>query len=198
MLAEPVRVALRVGRALDMLGVDWIVGGSVASSVHGIPRATQDVDLVAELRRGHAVPFAKSLEADFYVDVDAIIDAVVRRSSFNLVELDSMTKVDIFVPRGDALSAAQIRRRQLIQVGESPAETLPVLSPEDVILQKLRWYAMGEQTSERQWRDVLGVLKVRVGALDEAYMREQASGAGIGDLLAQALTASSVGGRGAG
>ena len=187
MLAEPIQVALKVGGTFDTLGIPWIVGGSVASSIHGIPRATQDIDLVADIRRVHAKRLADALEAEFYVDEDAILDAVLRRASFNLVHLDTMTKVDIFVPKGDPLSTAQIRRRQFVQVGATPAESLPVLSAEDVILQKLRWYEAGQRVSERQWRDVLGVLKVRAGALDEDYLRQQAADAGLGDLLQEAL-----------
>lgn len=192
MLAEPIRVALRVGTALDALGVPWIVGGSVASSIYGVPRATQDVDLVAALRRIHAGPLSRALQDEFYIDADAVLDATLRFACFNVVHLESLTKVDVFVPRGDALSAAQIARRQMIQIGDSPAETLPVLSAEDTVLQKLRWYNIGERVSERQWRDVLGVLKVRAGALDEEYLKRQAEGAGLGELLAQALADAAV------
>lgn len=82
MLAAPIRVALRVGQALDALGVPWIVAGSVASSVHGIPRATQDVDLVAELRRIHAGPLLRDLgrevsNGDVLVTVDRFQRPVV-------------------------------------------------------------------------------------------------------------------------
>ena len=187
LLAEPIQVALRVGAALDKLDIPWIVGGCVASSIHAVPRATQDIDRVAELRRVHTKALVIALEADFYIDEDAIRDAVLHRASFNLVHLDTMTKVDIFVPKGDPLSAAQIRRRQFVQVGATPEEALPVLSPEDVVLQKLRWYEAGQRISERQWRDVLGVLKVRADALDEGYLRQQATDADLGDLLQQAL-----------
>ncbi|MFZ5476655.1 MAG: hypothetical protein ACOZNI_07770 [Myxococcota bacterium] len=160
------------------------MGGSVASSLHGVPRSTQDVDLVADLRRTHAGPLASTLADAFYVDEDAIRDAVLRRASFNLVHLDTVTKVDVFVPRGDALSAAQIARRHFVQV---EGASLPVLSAEDTVLQKLRWYEQGERVSERQWRDVLGVLKVRGGNLDVAYMRAQSAAAGLADLLELAL-----------
>jgi hypothetical protein len=187
LLAEPIQIALKVGATLDGLGIPWIVGGSLASSIHGVPRATQDIDLVAEIRRGHTKSLASALEAEFYVDEDAVLDAVLRRASFNLVHLDTMTKVDVFVPKGDPLSTAQIRRRQFVQVGATARESLPVLSPEDVILQKLRWYDAGQRISERQWRDVLGVLKVRAGTLDAGYLRQQATDAGLGDLLQQAL-----------
>lgn len=89
--------------------------------------------------------------------------------------------------RGDPLSAAQLARRQWVPFQTPELQSLPVLSPEDVILQKLRWYEMTERGSERQWRDVLGVLKVHRGSPDEGYMRRQAEGAGLGQLLAEAI-----------
>lgn len=186
MLAEPVRIALKIGEVLDSLEVPWIVGGSVASSIHGIPRATQDIDLVADLRRMHVLALTRALETDFHIDSDAVLVAVLRRGSFNLIEFDSVTKVDIFMPRGDRLSAAQISRRQFVRVGDTEEQSLPVQSPEDVVLQKLRWFETGGRTSERQWRDVLGVLKVRGEAIDRAYMVQQAGDAGLLDLLQQA------------
>ena len=95
MLAEPLRIALAVGAEFDRLGVGWVVGGSVASSMQGLPRATQDIDLVADLQPEHAAPLARALREDFYADVDAIGDAIRRRGSFNVIHLDSMTKVDV-------------------------------------------------------------------------------------------------------
>lgn len=186
-LAEPIRLALAVGREFDSLNVPWVVGGSVASSIHGLPRSTQDIDLVASLGRIHAGPLSRALEVDFYVDRDAIVDACVRRASFNLVHYDTATKIDVFLPRGDRLSAAQLQRRQPWQVGEAATDVLPVLSPEDVVLQKLRWFSAGGGVSERQWRDVVGVLAVRRGALDLDYMRGQAAGADLSELLDRAL-----------
>ena len=91
MLAEPLRIALAVGAEFDRLGVGWVVGGSVASSMQGLPRATQDIDLVADLLPEHAAPLARALREDFYADVDAIGDAIRRRGSFNVIHLDSMT-----------------------------------------------------------------------------------------------------------
>ncbi len=186
-LTEPLRLALAVGRELDALQVAWVVGGSVASSIHGLPRSTQDIDLVADLRRVHAGPLSRALEGEFYVDREAIVDACVRRASFNLVHFESATKIDVFLPRGDRLSAAQLERRKLWQVGEAIGEALPVLSAEDVVLQKLRWFSVGGGVSERQWRDVLGVLTVRHGVLDLDYMRGQAGPAGLAELLERAL-----------
>ena len=187
MLAEPLRLALRVGREFDALAVPWVVGGSVASSLHGLPRSTQAIDLVAALRRIHAGPLSRALAEEFYVDREAIIEACVRQASFNLVHFESATKIDVFLPRGDRLSAAQLLRRQPWALTATGGEVLPVLSPEDVILQKLRWYASGGGVSERQWRDVIGVLSTRRGALDLEYLSGQAAEARLAELLARAI-----------
>ena len=189
MLAEPIAVALQVGQALDALGVAWLVGGSVASSLHGIPRATQDIDLVADLDTSHIAPLVDALQAEFYIDADMIRDAIRRRAAFNLIHLATMTKVDIFILGRDLLSTAEMSRRLHIEIDEQ-GHHLPLASPEDIILQKLDWYRRGEHISERQWRDVLGVLKVRGQDLDLAYLREQATAAGLAELLDSALEAS--------
>lgn len=97
MLSEPILVVAQIVNAFDTLGVEYVVGGSLASSVYGIPRATQDVDLVAKMNAAHAEPLARLLRSDFYVDVDMILDAVRRRASFNVIHLATMFKADVFV-----------------------------------------------------------------------------------------------------
>ncbi|MCB9762366.1 MAG: hypothetical protein H6739_21395 [Alphaproteobacteria bacterium] len=192
LLAEPIEIALRVGDVLDTLGVPWLVGGSVASSLHGIPRATQDIDLVAQLMRRHVPTLVEALEADFYIDADMIRDAIHRVSSFNIIHLPTMTKVDVFLLRGDRLSQAEMKRRCFHSLGDESGRTLPLASAEDIILQKLDWYRQSGGVSERQWRDVLGVMKIQGEQLDIAYLREQARDAGLEDLLIDALAAGPV------
>ena len=176
-LAEPLRVTSVVGGILDQLGVPWLVGGSLASSIHGIPRATQDVDLVADLRLPQLAPFVSAMETAFYCAEDAVRDAVRRRASFNVIHYATAMKVDIFMLKGDALSRAEMDRRVFQVVGDADGARLPVASPEDIILQKLDWYRKGDRVSDRQWRDVLGVLKVGGQALDTSYLAEQARSA---------------------
>lgn len=189
MLAEPLAVAARIGGTFDALGVPWLIAGSVASSLHGIPRATQDIDLVADLGLTHADPFARSLADDFYVDVDLIREAIRRRGAFNVIHLATMTKIDVFVLKRDPFSLNEMRRRTLYAVGAGSDIGLPIASPEDIILQKLDWYRRGGQVSERQWRDVLGVVQVTGSALDLGYLREQAGAWGLSALLEEALSA---------
>lgn len=185
MLAEPLLVAAQVGECLDGLGVPWLIGGSVASSVHGIPRSTQDLDLVADLRLRHCRPLTSCLSSAFYVDLDVVRQAVRSRSTFNLLHLDTMTKVDVFVLEPQPLAVAELRRRQLLEV--QPGLTLPVASPEDIVLQKLAWYRRGGGISQRQWRDVAGVLQVSARSLDRAYLLEMAEQDGLLPLLQQAM-----------
>ena len=85
--------------AFEQLGVSYHIGGSVASSVYGILRATLDADLVANLHLEQARPLVKWLEAEYYIDEDMVRDAIKRRSSFNVIHLDTMLKVDVFVPK---------------------------------------------------------------------------------------------------
>jgi len=188
-LAEPIEVALQVGSALDALGVEWLVGGSVASSLHGIPRATQDIDLVAALQDRHVLPLVAALEADFYIDADMIRGALQCRGSFNLIHLATMTKVDIFAPRGDPLSRLEMGRRRRYALGDAEGRSLPLASPEDIILQKLHWFRKGGAVSERQWRDVLGVLKIQSPQLDLKYLEDLAEATGLARLLHQATEA---------
>lgn len=181
LLAEPIEVTLAIGRILDAIGVPWLVGGSLASSLHGIPRATQDLDIVADLLHEHVRPFVDAVEADFYVSDDTAREAVRRRTTFNVIHLATMTKVDVFLLRLEPLALAEMRRRQVFTLDES--RSLPV----DIILQKLDWYRKGDRISERQWRDVLGVLTVRRAILDLGYLEEQADSVGLSVLLKSAL-----------
>ena len=183
-LAEPIAVTVAIVEALDKIGVRYLVGGSLASSMHGIPRSTQDVDIVADLKLGHAVRLARELADTFYVDADMIREAVVNQSSFNVIHLETMFKSDIFVLRSDDFALEEMNRADLEQLGE---RQVVVASAEDIVLEKLRWYRMGDAASDRQLRDVLGVLTVQAKSLDFSYLRTWAAKLGLGDLLKQAL-----------
>ncbi len=172
--------------ALEQLGVAYYIGGSVVSSIYGIPRATFDVDLIADLRPEQVRPFFKQLEADYYIDEEMIRDAIKHHSSFNVMYLASMLKIDVFLPKLRPFDQEEYRRAQpetLIQ----GARAFYVSSPEDTVLHKLEWYRKGNEISDRQWNDVLGVLKVQGRALDIIYLRQWAIQLGVTDLLDRAL-----------
>lgn len=184
---EALEVTLRVIRTLEGLGVRYVVGGSIASSIYGIPRATQDVDVVADIREEHVADFVAALRDDFYLDEPAVRDAVRQRSTFNVIHLHTMFKVDVFVAKDDRVTTQELARSQPYVPPEIPDAQIALASPEDVVVQKLYWYRLGDHVSERQWTDAMQVLKVRGKILDQGYMRDLAVAMGVEDLLARAL-----------
>ena len=174
----------RFSAELDRLGVAWAIGGSIASSIHAEPRSTNDVDFVASLRPVHAAALARALGPGFYVDEATALDAIVEHRSFNLIDQQSMVKIDVFVPPPGPLGDGQLERRVRVEIDED--FHCYVLSREDTALQKLRWYQLGDCSSERQWGDILGLLG-DPERLDLAYLRRVATSGGLDDLLERAL-----------
>ena len=187
MTASPIEIALRVAGALERRGIRYLVGGSLASSVSGEPRSTLDVDLVVDLAEAQVAPLLAELGSNFYADADALRRAVRTRSSANLIHLPTSIKVDLFVMGGSPVDEEQMERRVRLALGEDPDSFLYVYTPEDILLQKLRWYRMGNEVSDRQWRDVLGIVLVQGKDLDLEYLERLADVLGVLDLLARAL-----------
>lgn len=190
MNAGETELLMAVGRvvdAFDALAVEYLVGGSIASSVFGEPRQTVDADLLARLFGRHAEPLVEKLAGEFYADLPVILSAVRTQGCFNLIHLETATKVDVFVRWRDPFSQSQFSRRQKKSVGQFPPRELFFASAEDTVLAKLEWYRKGGCVSNQQWRDLLGVLKVQGQALDQAYLKGWAQKIGVADLLARAL-----------
>jgi hypothetical protein len=187
---ESVTVTLRVVSEMERLGVAYFVGGSVASSVHGRPRTTDDVDIVAAIPGPQVDALVRGLEKEFFVDADMIRDAIRRRASFNMIHLATMLKVDVFVLGNEDFAEEEMRRRRAVPLRGS---TVWFSSPEDIVLEKLDWYRKGEGVSERQWRDVLGVLAVQGARLDVPYLRRWAARRGLLDLLERAMAEAAPG-----
>jgi len=186
-LGDPVRIVQEIAKVFDHLGIPYFVGGSLASSLHGIPRATQDVDIVAEIEEEHILPLVEELQSEFYVDADMIKDAVSRQACFNVIHLDTMFKADIFILKPDEPSRNEMARRRRYQIVENTPQGLFLASPEDVIVHKLYWYQKGGELSERQWNDVLGILKVQSASLDYSYLKKAAEKREVADLLQSAF-----------
>ncbi len=186
MITEPIAVTLLVVEVFDRLGIPYLIGGSLASALHGVVRTTLDTDLVADVKFEQVDSFVETLGEAFYVDAGAIRDAIARRSSFNMIHLETMFKVDVFISKGRPFERMQFERR-LLQVMTDSDRSAYVSSAEDIILAKLEWYRKGGEVSERQWRDVLGVLKVQQGRLDLDYLRRWAVDLRVEELLLRAL-----------
>lgn len=187
MEAEQTQINLLVARAFEALDVPYYLGGSMASSVHGIYRATADADFVAALCPHHAEPLVRLVQPAFYADLEAIRNAIASFRSFNLIHLDSMLKVDVFVASAAPFQLMQMRRRLLQATSPDGQTTIYVASPEDTVLAKLQRYRDGGGVSDRQWNDVLGVLKVQGARLDRGCLAEWARELGLTDLLRRAL-----------
>lgn len=179
---------LEVVRALDHLGVPYLVGGSVASSAFGMARTTLDADLVAELETSHVSELVSGLTARFYVDEPMVREAIKHRACFNVVHLETMLKVDVFVRGSSPYDRESFARRVEDRLREDETEPMIWFStPEDTVLHKILWYQEGHGLSDRQWWDVLGVLKVQAHGLDRAYLEHWARELDITALLSRAL-----------
>jgi hypothetical protein len=188
---DPIATALLVVRHLDAMQIPHTIGGSIASSFAGEPRSTVDIDIVVALEERHVEALVAALSAEFYVDADALRRAIRTRSSANLIHQATQLKVDLFVAGGTPLDARQIARRLAVDLGDG--RRLHVHPPEDILLQKLRWYRRGGEVSDRQWRDIAAIVRVQGGRLDRDYLREGAAILGVTDLLDRALAESPSG-----
>lgn len=163
--------------------------------MYGVPRATQDVDVVADLAHMHAKAIgsaiANALGADFYADAEAIREAIENRATFNVVHLPTMFKADVFVAGDNPWSHEQLSRghAQRLDIGGTEV-TIRFASAEDTVLNKLVWYKLGDEVSERQWRDLLGVLRIQGASLDVQYMEHWGATMNVGELLARAMAES--------
>jgi hypothetical protein len=192
MLGAPLTVVARLAAALQQLRVSYAVGGSLASSLHGVPRATNDVDVVVDLRPAHVTRLVAAIEGLFHVDEHMIRSALADHSSFNVFDRDTMMKVDVFVPRVDEWIVEElVRAREESFEIEGATVAIHFASAEDTLLYKLVWYRLGGEQSERQWDDVRGILMVQGEHLDRAYMRRWATFLGVTDLLERVLAPSS-------
>ena len=188
---EPIEVTLKVTGVFESLGVPYLISGSLASTLYGMIRTTQDADIVAEMRIEHLQPFVTALQGEFYVDDEMIAESIQHCTSFNIIHRETMFKVDVFIPRPRPFLRSQLARAQKQTFTFETEISAKFASPEDTVLSKFEWYRMGGEVSERQWRDILGVLKTQAGELDLEYLNQWAGELKVADLLERALKESS-------
>jgi hypothetical protein len=166
MAARADLAAVSVG---DLLArIPYMVAGSFASTFHGVPRSTHDIDIIVDPTGASlAVLLASLPEADYYVDHDAAKDALRRRSTFNVIDLATGWKLDLIIRKARPFSVEEMARRQR---GELYGAAVNIATAEDAIIAKLEWAKLSD--SERQLRDVEGVLAVRAATLDITYIEK--------------------------
>lgn len=187
MLPEPISVTLLVTQVFEKLNIPYFIGGSLASTIYGMVRTTQNIDMVVDMHTIHVQPFITALQSDFFLDEEMIFSSIQEKSSFNIIHRTTMFKVDVFIQNKDPFQQSEITRAQKQIILMEPEISAFFASPEDTILAKLEWFHRGGEVSERQWRDVVGILKVRADSLDLEYLRKWANELNIIEFLEKAL-----------
>ncbi|MBN2578687.1 MAG: hypothetical protein JXB10_06815 [Pirellulales bacterium] len=185
--ADALAALLPLVEVFQRLEVPYYVGGSIASSFYGAARSTMDVDLVAMLGAKHVPDLMESLHQDYYIDEKMIREAIQGHSCFNLIHLPTSYKVDVFVPKNRRYDREALRRRRNERLMDGTGTyDIYFCSPEDILLAKLEWYRLGNETSERQWNDIVNVLKYQQPLLDRDYLEREARELEVNDLLDRA------------
>ena len=162
-------------RELDRAGIPPMLAGSFASSYHGDPRTTNDIDLVIAPTRVSLETFVRSLDpAAYYVSEEAALEAFQRQGQFNVIVLESGWKADLILRTERAFSRSEFERRESAAIDDTQVF---VATAEDTIVAKLEWSRAGE--SERQLRDVIGILELRSSSLDVAYIERWVAELGL-------------------
>jgi hypothetical protein len=181
-----IEVVERLVDVFDRLGIAYAIGGSMASSVYGTPRFTQDADITVQPFSSVAGRFYDLIKNEFYISEEAMRQALSSCGSFNVIHFATSFKIDIFVQGPSGFEQRLLARRRKVRLSDTSRRDLNVVSAEDVVLLKLRWFWATEGTSQRQWDDILGVLTVQGKALDFQYLADSARELGLEDLLDRA------------
>lgn len=187
MNGETFRVALAVIDVLEELAIPYHVGGSFASSIHGLPRQTRDLDLVVDLSRAQVPALVSRLENAFYLDSQMMERAIARSGHFNLIHLETGFKIDVFQRGPGAFEQSEFARSAPQRLVDDPPRDVLVKSAEDTLLRKLEWYRRGGEVSDRQWGDILGIVRTQEDRMDPLYLSRWAEVLGVADLLERAL-----------
>jgi hypothetical protein len=191
-MENPFKVLAQVAKVLEQQQITYVLVGSFASSIHGMYRSTADIDIVADIKSAQVIPLLSALQGSFYVDEQAVREAIDRQQSFNAIHFDSVFKIDIFIPKSDEFSRKQIERRQLRKLAPDLEQMIYVATAEDTILAKLRCYDSGGRVSNNQWNDVVGIIGASSTSLELDYLHPWAERLGLAELLGKAFLEAKV------
>lgn len=174
-------------RIFDQFGIGYAIGGSIASSMHGIGRMTRDADVSVEPFPALEAAVIAAFDPDvFYVSGVAVREAVRSRESFNIIHPESGFKIDVFVLKMEPFEQSAFSRRQFVTFADEPEQPVAFYTSEDVVLFKLRWFRLGGESSDQQWSDILGILRTQSTRLDATYLDQWSTTIGVADLWARA------------
>jgi len=175
-------VLLIVIEKLEAEKIDYMLTGSFASNLHGVPRTTFDADIIISANLKKLKKFIEEVKNDFYVESEMLEEAFLHRSIFNIIHYKTGFKIDFIIKKQGAYYEKEFERRKIYKLS---GKKCYFTSPEDVILTKLIWAK--ESQSEKQFQDALGVLKVQKENLDYEYLAEMAKVLNITDMLEKIL-----------
>lgn len=177
-------IILEIAHSLEDAGIPYMLAGSVASSLLGEPRGSQDADIVIDSGLGQLEIFLDALGEAYFISREDVQEALRYRSMFNVIHIGEAYKVDLIVRKDRSYSREELRRWIRVPFGD---RAIWIAAPEDAILSKLEWAA--RSGPERQFRDALGVARVNRNALDREYLRKWADELSVADDLERLLSA---------
>lgn len=181
------KVFVQLFGALEGTGVPYVIGGSFASGSWGNPRQTNDLDIAVKIRDDQVETVCEALQDEFMVSANEIREALSSTEtyrSFQLLHFQEVFKVDVFVPLPSEYVEEEFARARTIEF--LPGIIANCASPECIVIQKLRWFELGNRVSDRQWNDIVQVLEIQKGGLDDDFLDKWSKHFGLFDLLQNA------------
>jgi hypothetical protein len=172
---------------LEKCGIEFMVGGSFASGAWGEPRQTNDIDIVVRLGRNGAACLQKSAQPLFQLgemEMGEALESKAENASFQMLHTEALFKIDAFILSTEEFVQSAFDRKQKIEI--VPGLYANCASPEDMVLQKLRWFELGNRVSDRQWNDLVKILEIQRDTLDNSYIDGWADRLGLSKLLIRA------------
>ncbi|CAN5549943.1 hypothetical protein BH11ARM1_BH11ARM1_06020 [soil metagenome] len=181
------KVVEQVHEAFESDNIPFVVGGTFANAVAQNPLDSRILEVSAYLASHRVESVTAALEKTFLLNREEIRDCVVSSDTFRffeLIDVDSLFKVNVHLSHNEPYDAEVFRRASIQEI--LPNIRSNCMSAEDIVIQKLRWFELGNRVSDRQWNDIVQVLEVQKGLLDETYLDKWATHFEVKELLDEA------------